>query len=334
LCNMVGDRGVITEARIREELSPQEGLDWIGALRSPAIRALVEKGTLQLSLFDERDLAEVTSPDYPGERLIACRNPLLAQERARRREELLAATERELNKVVAATTRATRRLAGKARIGLHVGKVVNRYKVAKHFKLNISEDGFSYQRAGRNIAAEAALDGIYVIRTSLLTERLKAEDTVRAYKDLSKVESAFRSLKTVDLKTRPFRHRLEDRVRAHVFLCMLAYYVEWHMRRSLAPLLFDEEEQEAAEALRESVVAPARRSPKSEKKAQTKRTSDGYPVHSFQTLLRDLSTIVKNRVRLKAAAATSGAAAEFGVVTTPTPMQRRALDLLGVPLAA
>jgi transposase len=330
---VVGDRGVITEAQIRKELSPVDGLDWISALRAPAIRALAQEGTIQLSLFDERDLAEITSPEYPGERLIACRNPLLAEERTRKREELLQATERELDKIAAATKRPRRKLTGKERIGLRVGKILNLYKVGKHFKLEITDEGFSYERATGKIATEVALDGIYVIRTSVPAEGLNAENTVRAYKDLSKVERAFRSLKTVDLNVRPIRHRLADRVRAHILLCMLAYYVEWHMRRSLASILFDEEEREVAEALRNSVVCPARRSPKSQRKAQRKRTDDGDPVHSFQTLFKDLATIVKNRVRLKTAPDGSGSVSEFYTVTIPTPSQRRAFDLLGVPLA-
>lgn len=329
---VVGDRGVITEAQIRKELSPVDGLDWISALRAPAIRALAQAGAIQLSLFDERDLAEITSPEYPGERLIACRNPLLAEERTRKREELLQATERELDKIAAATKRPRRKLTGKERIGLRVGKILNLYKVGKHFKLEITDEGFSYERATGKIAAEAALDGIYVIRTSVPAEGLNAENTVRAYKDLSKVERAFRSLKTVDLNVRPIRHRLADRVRAHILLCMLAYYVEWHMRRSLASILFDEEEREVAEALRNSVVCPARRSPKSQRKAQRKRTDDGDPVHSFQTLFKDLATIVKNRVHLKTVPDGPGSLSEFDTVTIPTPSQRRAFDLLGVPL--
>ncbi|HJW88961.1 MAG TPA: IS1634 family transposase [Dehalococcoidia bacterium] len=331
---LVGDRGVITEARIREELSGVEGLDWITALRGPAIRVLAQAGAIQLSLFDERGLAEITSPDYPGERLIACRNPLLGQERARRRQELLEATERELAKIVVATRREKGRLRGKARIGLRVGKILNRYKVGKHFKVEITEEGFAYRRDEGRIRAEAALDGIYVIRTSLPEESMKAKEAVGAYKGLSAVERAFRSLKTMDLKVRPFHHRLEDRVRAHVFLCMLAYYVEWHMRQSLAPMLFDDEEREEAEALRESVVSPARRSPKAQAKAQRKRTANGEPVHSFQTLLKDLATIVKNRNRFKMAhPGGSDESPWFYTVTTPTHLQQRALDLLGVSLA-
>ena len=328
---LVGDRGMITTARIREELAPVDGLDWITALRAPAIRKLADQGVVQLSLFDERDLAEISSPDYPGERLIACCNPFLAEERARKREELLQATEKELDKVVAATRRGKRALRGKEKIGLRVGKVVNRYKVGKHFKLTITDESFSYARDEEKIAAEVALDGIYIIRTSVPQATFSAETTVRAYKNLSVVERAFRSLKTVDLKVRPIYHRLEDRVRAHVFLCMLAYYVQWHMRQALAPILFDDEEQRVAEALRDSVVTPARRSPKAERKARRKRTDEGQPVHSFQTLLNDLATIAKNRVRPCSVLGERGAV-EFDLLTTPTPLQRQAFELLDVPL--
>ncbi len=331
---LVGDRGMITEARIREELSPVEGLYWISALRGSAIRELAQKGTIQLSLFDQHDLAEVTSPDYPCERLICCRNPLLAEERAWKREELLQATEKELNKIVAATQREKRRLKGKGKIGLCAGKVLYRYKVGKHFKLEINDESFSYHRNTEKIAAEAALDGVYVIRTSVPADTLNAEETVRRYKDLSAVEQAFRSLKTIDLKVRPIYHRLPGRVRGHILLCMLAYYVIWHMRRSLAPLLFEDEEQEVAEALRDSVVSPAKRSPTSERKARTKHTADGEPVHSFQTLLKNLATIVKNRVQPKLhLIGNTGKALEFDAVTIPTPIQRRAFELLGVSLA-
>ena len=330
---LVGDRGMITEARIREELSPVEGLDWITALRGPAIRLLAEEGAIQLSLFDERDLAELFSPQYPGERLIACRNPLLAQERAWKRKELLLATEKDLDKIVAATQRQKRPLKGKAQIGLRVGAVINRHKVAKHFKVQITDEGFSYLRNTEKIAAEAALDGIYVIRTSVPAENLSSQETVGAYKGLSAVEQAFRSLKMVDLKVRPINHRLEKRVRAHVFICMLAYYVEWHMRRALAPILFDDEEQELAEALRDSVVSPAKRSPKAQAKAQRKHTADGEPVHSFQTLLDDLATINKNRIHIKSSTVAGSKAVAFDQITTPTSLQQRALDLLGVPLA-
>ena len=271
-------------------MKPIEGLSWISALRSPAIRQLVERGSLQLSLFDEKDLAEIEDPEYPGERLIVCRNPFLAKERGRKREDLLQATERELDKIVEATARSQRKLHGKDKIGVRVGKVIDHYKMAKHFELTITDDRFHYQRKIENIENEAALDGIYVIRTDVPRETLSAEDTVRSYKNLSVVERAFRSFKSVDLKVRPIHHRLADRVRAHVFLCMLAYYVEWHMRQALAPILFDDDDKASAEAQRESVVQPAQRSVKALMKARTQRTEDDLPVHSFQTLLQDLAT--------------------------------------------
>lgn len=330
---VVGDRGVITEARLREDLKGMEGVDWIGALRAPAIRELVQQGAMQLSLFDEKDIAEISSPEYPGERLIACRNPILAEERAQKREELLQATEKELNKIVEATRREKRRLSGKDRIGVRVGKVLNKHKVGKHFKLTITEDGFSYERKEEKIAMEAALDGVYVIRTSVPEETMKAEEAVRAYKDLSRVEQAFRSLKAMDLKIRPVYHRLPARVRAHAVICMLAYYVEWNMRRNLAPILFDDDQREEAEQLRHSPVSPAKRSISSQRKAQRKRTEDGYPVSSFQGLLKQLATIVKNRVQVSPAYASTSSVPEFDAVTIPTPLQRKAFELLGIPPA-
>ena len=324
---LVGDRGMLTEARLREDLRPIEGLDWITALRAPAIQALAAGGTLQLSLFDQQDLGEITHPDYPGERLMVCKNPRLAVERARKRVDLLEATERDLATIAAATQRAKRPLRGQALIALRVGKVLGRRKVGKHFTLEITDTHFRAPRDEAAIAREAALDGIYVLRTSVEADRLPTVEAVRSYKRLAAVERAFRSLKTVDLKVRPIHHRKADRVRAHVFLCMLAYYVEWHMRRAVAPLLFDDDDPAAAEAERRSVVAPAQRSPRAKAKALTKRTDDGGPVHSFQSLLRHLRTIVKDRMRLK-----SDAAIEFDKTTTPTPLQQRALDLLGVSL--
>jgi len=324
---LVGDRGMLTEARLREDLRPIEGLDWITALRAPALQALAAGGALQLSLFDQQDLAEITHLDYPGERLIVCKNPLLAAERARKRADLLAATERDLAAITAATQRATRPLRGRARIALRVGKVLGRRKVGKHFTLEITDTSFRATRDEAAIAREAALDGIYVLRTSVEGDRLPTAEVVRSYKRLAAIERAFRSLKTVDLKVRPIHHRKDDRVRAHVFLCVLAYYVEWHMRRAWAPLLFDDDEKAAAEAERRSVVAPARRSPRAQAKALTKRTDEGEPVQSFPSLLRHLRTIVKDRMRLK-----SDAAIEFDKITTPTPLQQRALDLLGVSL--
>jgi len=322
---LVGDRGMLTSARIKEDLRPIDGLDWITALRAPAIHELAEAGYVSQSLFDQCDLAEITSPEFPGERLIACYNPLLAEKRTHKRQELLAATEKELKKVVSATQRARRPLRGADRIGLRVGKVLGRRKVGKHFVVTITEDGFTYRRNTEKIEAEAALDGIYVVRTSVEAEALDADETVRAYKGLAVAERAFRSLKTVDLKVRPIHHRLAKRVKAHVFLCMLAYYVEWHMREALAPILFEDDDKPAAEAARRSVVGPAQRSAKAKRKARTKRTEDDSPVHSFQTLLRDLATLAKNRVRF---------GQDPGVTTTtltqPTAVQQRALDLLRI----
>jgi transposase len=320
---LVGDRGMITSARIEEDLRQAPGLEWITALRGPAIRKLVDTGVLDVSLFDERDLAEVSSPDYPGERLIVCRNPLLATERKRKREDLLQATERELEKVAAATQRVANPLRGKDRIGLRVGRVMGRFKVGKHFKLTITEERFGYQRNPTTIAEEAALDGIYVIRTSV--QALSPENTVLSYKRLAQVERAFRSIKTVDLKLRPIHHHLADRVRAHVLICSLAYYVEWHMRRALAPMLFDDDDKAAAARHRPSAVAKAQRSVNAERKARTKLTIEGAPVHSFQTLLADLATLVKNRLQPKDRTATP-----FEMITMPTPVQQRAFDLLGI----
>ena len=328
---LVGDRGMLTEARIREELRGQEGLEWITALRAPAIRALVEQGSLQPSLFDQRDLASITSPEYPGERLIVCNNPLLGEERRRKRQELLAATERELEKIAQATRRPKRRLKGQDKIALRVGKVLNRFKMAKHFTLEITESSFTYQREESAIAAEAALDGLYVVRTSVAESLLGEAPTVQAYKGLSKVERAFRSLKGVDLKIRPIYHHLADRVRAHVLLCVLAYYVEWHMRAALAPLLFDDEDPAAGQARRTSPVAPAQLSERAERKAVTKQSEDGRPIHSFHSLLADLATIAKNRIQVTVRGLTTETQT-FDRITRPTPLQQKALDLLGVGL--
>ena len=322
---LVGDRGMITSARIRDEFDPAGGLDWITALRAPQIQQLVQGGTLQLSLFDQRDLAEITDPAYPGERLIACRNPLMAAQRARKRNELLTATERQLNDIATATQRARNPLRGKARIALRVGSVLGRYKMRKHFRLSIEETSFACARDDASIAREAALDGIYVVRTSVAATALASDEAVRAYKRLAQVERAFRSLKSVDLKIRPIHHRLEDRVRAHVFLCMLAYYVEWHMREALAPMLFDDDDPAAAEAARRSVVAPAQRSPRAQRKTVTKLTDEGAPVHSFRTLLSDLATVAKNRIL-----PTTKQPVTFDLITTPTRLQQHAFDLLAV----
>lgn len=319
---LVGDRGTLTSARLRDDLQKQPGLEWITALRAPQIQTLAKAGVLQMSLFDQRDLAEITHQDFPGERLIACRNPLLAEERARKRKELLAATEKELIKIQEATQRAKRPFRGKERIALRVGKVLGRFKMGKHFHCLFEENRFRFEPVQASIDREAELDGVYVIRTNVGAADASSEDAVRYYKELSKVERAFRSLKSVDLKVRPIHHRTENRVRAHVFLCMLAYYVEWHMRRSLAPMLFDDADPAAGEALRSSVVAPAQRSPQAERKARTKRTAEGKPVHSFQTLLQDLRTISLNTVTM--------ADVSFKTTTTPTPIQQQAFDLLKI----
>jgi hypothetical protein len=322
---LVGDRGMLTDARIREDLAPLEGLEWITALRAPAIRQLAEAGAIQRSLFDQRDLAEITDPAYPGERLIACCNPLLADERGRKRQELLLASEQELDKIVKATSRQRSPLRGTAKIALRVGRVLGRRKMAKHFHLEITDNSFRYERNESSIAAEVALDGIYVIRTNVPAQTMPAEQTVRSYKLLSDVERGFRCLKLTDINVRPIYHHLADRVRAHVFLCMLAYYVEWHLRRDLAPLLFDDDDRAAAEAQRPSVVQPAERSPRAQRKAQQQRTDDGWPVHSFRTLLADLATLAKNRVRMK-----FQGALPFDKYTTPTPLQQRVFALLTV----
>jgi hypothetical protein len=324
---LVGDRGMITQARIDEDLAPA-GLDWITALRAPALQGLVGGGYLQMSLFDERDLAAVTSPDFPGERLIVCRNPDLARERGRKREDLLAVTERDLAKIAAATARKTRPLRGAARIGLAVGAVLDKHKMAKHFDLTISQARLAYARKTAQIAEEAALDGLYAVRTSLPEETIDDAATVRAYKSLSLVERAFRCLKTVDLRVRPIHHWLEERVRAHVFLCMLAYYVEWNMRLALAPMLYDDDDRGAAEALRESPVAKAPRSPSALAKSATGKTPDGAPVHSFRTLLADLATLCRNTIVTAIAPNRP-----FTLLTRPTPIQQKAFDLLAIPIA-
>jgi transposase len=325
---LVGDRGMITSKRIDEDLREVEGLEWITALRNDSIRKLVEQQTIQLSLFDERDLAEVTSSEYPDERLIVCRNPLLADERARKRKALLKAAEKKLDAVAKAVSRKKRPLRGKDKIGLRIGRDLKSTKMQKHFELTIQEDSFSYRRLEEKIADEAALDGLYVVRTSLPQETLSAEQTVATYKDLSQVERAFRSMKSVDLKMRPIHHWKDDRIRAHAFLCMLAYYVEWHMRGALAELLFDDHEREAAEETRESIVSPAPRSAAAKLKEQQRRTADGYPVQSFQCLLKDLATQCKNRVRWD-----SSPDIEFERITMPTDLQRRVFELLDLPMS-
>lgn len=321
----VGDRGMLTTARIDEELRPVEGLDWVSSLRAPQVRKLVDSGVLQMSLFDQADLAEISHPDFPGERLIACRNPLLADERRRKRDEMLAAAEEKLRAVQAATQRKSRRLKGSDKIGVRVGRVLAKTKMAKHFRYEIREDGFDFERDQDKIAAEAALDGVYVVRTSVSTGVLDAEESVAAYKGLSVVERAFRCTKTVDLHVRPIHHRLPERVRAHVFLCMLAYYVEWHMRTRLAPILFDDHDPEGARASRASIVAPAKRSKAALAKARRKQTDDGYHVESFRSLLRDLGTLALNKIQ-----PSIPNAEPFWKLTRPTKQQHRALELLGV----
>lgn len=318
---MVGDRGMITTARI-EALKKTGGLGWITSLRAPAIRLLAEAGALQMSLFDETDLAEITHPDYPGERLVACRNPALAIQRARKRDELLAATEADLAAVQAATTRDRRPLRGQDKIALRVGKVVNAHKMAKHFTLAISDTGFTYTRNQDQIVAEAALDGIYVVRASAAhTATVDAPHLVEAYKDLKFNEAGFRSLKAIDLDLRPIYHHTETRVRAHVFICMLALYLVWHLRQAWAPICFtDEHPPERADP-----VAPAQRSPSALAKISVHHHADGEPIHSFATLLDELGTLTRNTIIF-------AGGARITKLAVPTPLQRRAFELIGVPI--
>ena len=317
---MVGDRGMISQKAI-DEIRDTDGIGWITALRSASIRALVEQGQLQLGLFDERNLLELSSPDYPGERLVACRNPELAKLRAHKREELLRATEKNLEKIRLRVTAG--KLSGQDQIGVRVGQVINQYKVAKHFTLNIAETAFTFQRQPDSIAAEAALDGLYIIRTSVAAVQMDAADCVRNYKALANVERAFRSLKTIDLKVRPIHHRTADRVRAHIFLCMLAYYVEWHLREAWRELMFADTDQQA-KATRDP-VAPATRSKAAQLKAARHTLDDGTPAHSFSTLLAELATIVRNTCRTRGS---GNDAPTFEIVTTANPKQMRAIKLL------
>ena len=323
---LVGDRGMITEARISEDLRPA-GLDWITALRAPAIQALVASGRLQMTLFDERNMASITSPDYPNERLIVCRNPDLAAERQRKRIELLDATARDLARIQAAVSRQRKPLRGSAEIALKVGAVLDQHKMAKHFALDITDASFRFTRRQDAIDAEAATDGLYVVRTSLETDRLDEATTVRSYKSLALVERAFRCLKSVDLQLRPVRHWLPERVRAHVFLCMLGYYLEWHLRQRLAPMLFHDTDRDAAEAQRNGPVAKAERSPAAIAKQTTGVTPDGLPVHSFSSLLADLATLARNTVTTAI-----NPHRPFTLLTRPTPIQQKAFDLLGLSL--
>lgn len=317
---MVGDRGMITQTQI-DALRKEDGVDWITALRPGAIRQLVQDGAVQLDLFDERNLFELTHPDFPGERLVACRNPELARRRAAKRQSLLQATAGELDKVRGMVERG--RLQGKDKIGVRVGKVIDKYKMAKHVVLEIEGGHFGYAFDEDKIATEAALDGIYVIRTSLDVQRISGDDAVRSYKQLTRVERAFRSMKTMDLHVRPIHHRLEDRVRAHIFLCMLAYYVQWHMVDAWRELLFVDEDQDAKTT--RDPVAPARRSKGALRKAQTRTLGDGSSVHSFQTLLNHLSTIVRNQCKIPGAEAD---APLMAIATQPNAKQQRAYELL------
>jgi hypothetical protein len=320
---VVGDRGMLTKARLKDDVIPA-GLDYLTALRAPEIKNLVEKRAIQLGLFDETDLFEIVHPDYENERLVACKNPLLAAERARKRESLLRATEVELGKVADAVARERRPLRGADKIALRCGRVLNRFKVAKHFTLSIGDDSFRFSRKDEEIAGEAALDGIYVLRTSVPEAELSSSEVVSSYKALADVERAFRAFNT-DLDIRPIRHRSAERVRAHVFLRMLSYYVTFHMEQALAPMLFKDDDHDAAEAARTSPVAPAQRSARALKKAATKKTPERLPVHSFKSLLGDLATIAANRIQ-----PTDDQAGAFTLITTPTPLQRHAFELLGV----
>jgi len=321
---LVGDRGMLTQTQINE-LRAHPGLGWISALRSASIRKLVQKGYVQTSLFDERNLAEITSPDFPGERLIVCYNPVLAEERVRKRQELLSATEKKLHSIAKQVARRTKKPFAKDEIGLKVGKVLNKYKVGKHFKLTIEDGVFEWERDKESVELEAGLDGIYVIRTSEPAERLSAEDTVRSYKNLSQVERGFRCLKGLDIRVRPIRHRQDPRVRAHVFLCMLAYYVEWHMRQALGSVLFDDEELSQNRRTRDPVAA-AKPSASARRKKMRRRTADGLEVHSFDTLLEELGTLCRNRCRIR----NDPSVQTFNQDTDATDFQARVFKLLGL----
>jgi len=322
---LVGDRGMITQARIREDVVPAH-FAWITALRAPDIKALAEGGKLQLSLFDERNMAVVTSPDFPGERLIVCRNPNLAAERTRKRNDLLAATQRDLAAIKERVGRERAPVHGADKIGMAVGAVLGRHRMAKHFDIEIADDRFAFRRREAEIAAATARDGIYVIRTNLPADAMGDPQIVASYKSLSQVERAFRSIKTVDLEIRPIYHWLEDRVRAHVLLCMLAYHVEWHMRRAFGPMLYEDDEKEALLAERSSPVARAPRSLTARAKEASHRTPDGLPVHSFQSLIADLGTLCLNTV-----VTALSPNYEITIATRPTPIQAKAFELLGVP---
>ena len=319
---LVGDRGMLTETRI-DLLRNHPGIGWISALRNGALRTLAEQGNLQLSLFDQQNLAEISSPSFPGERLIACFNPLLADKRAHKREELLAATEKALDKIAAQVGRRRKTPLSAAEIGQKVGREIARFKVAKHFQITISDGAISYCRDAEAIAAEAGLDGIYVIRTSEPEDQLTPEDAVRGYKALTQVERVFRTMKSVDILVRPIRHREERRVRAHIFLCLLTYYLEWHLRRAWASLLFDDETLELQRTTRDP-VAPAKPSQEALHKKSHQQTPDGLTIHSFATLIAELGTLARNTCRLKS----DPTAPSFQQLTEPNPIQARAFDLI------
>jgi transposase len=319
---LVGDRGMLTQPQI-DKLKAHAGLGWITALTSGAIRHLLQTGALQLSLLDEKNLAEITSPDYPGERLMACYNPLLEEERGRKRQALLKATEKELAKIVQQVARRTKKPMQEAEIALKIGKVLGHYKMGKHFVYSIAAGSFHWTRREESIEQEAKLDGIYMIRTSEVAEQLSAEDTVRSYKSLAQVERAFRSMKGVDLLVRPIRHRTEDRVPAHIFLCLLAYYVEWHMRQALAPMLFEDEELPRERKRRDPILA-ATVSESAQQKKTTRQTADGFPVHSFATLMAELAS----RARVTYALQSEPSGPSFKQVPEPTPLQAKAYQLL------
>ena len=319
---LVGDRGLLTQVQI-EHLKRHRGLGWVSALKSLQVRALVEQDALQLSLFDEQNLAEIVSPDYPGERLVACYNPLLAEERSRKREELLTTTEAGLERVAREAARRTRTPLGAAELGRKVGRVLGRHKMGKHFEWEVDNARLRYQRNAERIEAEARLDGIYVLRTSEPAARLSSHDTVRTYKGLADVERWFRTLKGLEVRVRPIRHREERRVRAHLFVCLLAGYVEWHLRRAVAPLLFDDETLEAARRTRDPVAA-AKPTPRAREKKARRRTDDGLALHSLDTLLAELATRCRNTCRVLS----DPTAPAFSLLTEPTQTQRRVAELI------
>ena len=330
---LVGDRGMLTQPQI-DKLKQHDGMGWITALTSTAIRELVDEGALQLSLLDEKNLAEITAPEYPGERLMVCHNPVLEEQRQRKREQLLQATEKSVEKISQEVARRKKKPLTAAEIGVKVGKVLGRYKMGKHFEYTIGEGSFTWNRRAESIAQEQMLDGIYVLRTSEPAERLSAEETVRSYKSLAEVERAFRCLKGIDLLVRPIRHRTADRVPAHIFLCVLAYYVEWHLRRAWAPLLFEDEERVEQRQQRDPVL-PAQPSASAQRKKQSHQTADGLPVHSFSDLLKELASRARVTFALKPQKTEEKTKLTFRQVPDPTPLQHRAYELIRMfPVAA